>query len=144
MRLLGIVQGKGYQAVSYVSSRAFVWRNVEIGENCFIFEDNTLQPFAKIGRNVILWSGNHIGHHSIIKDNCFISSHVVISGFCEVGENCYLGVNSTVANNVKVANDCFIDAGTVILKDTEQGKIYRGNPAEAAKVGSLRFFRVRE
>ena len=79
-RLMGEAKAKGYRLASFVSPRAFVWRNVEIGEHCFIFEDNTLQPFVRVGNNVVLWSGNHIGHHSIIRDNCFISSHVVISG----------------------------------------------------------------
>ncbi len=143
-RLYKEVKDKGYRMASYISSKAFVWRNVEIGENCFIFEHNTIQPFVRLGNNITLWSGNHIGHNSVIKDNCFIASHVVISGFCEIGENSFLGVNATVANNVRVAKDCFIDAGTIILKDTEEGRIYRGNPAEAAKVGSLRFFKIRD
>ena len=78
-RLCRQAKAKGYQLASYVSSRAFVWPNVEIGEHCFIFEDNTVQPFVKLGDNVVLWSGNHIGHHSMIEDNCFISSHVVVS-----------------------------------------------------------------
>ncbi len=143
-RLYNMVKDKGYKIASYVSSKAFVWRDVKIGENCFIFENNTVQPFVRVGNNVILWSGNHIGHHSTIKDNCFLSSHVVVSGFTEIGENCYLGVNSTIAHNLKIAKNCFIDAGTVILKNTEEGKIYRGNPAEASRVGSLRFFKIKE
>ena len=76
---------------SYVSPRAFVWRNVKLGEHCFIFENNVLQPFVNIGDNVVLWSGNHIGHHSKIGDHCFVSSHVVVSGFCDIGANCFLG-----------------------------------------------------
>ena len=52
------------------------------GDNCFILEDNTVQPFVTIGNNVTLWSGNHIGHDSVIEDDCFISSHVVVSGTC--------------------------------------------------------------
>ena len=135
---------KGYQVVSYVSSRAFVWKNVEIGENCFIFEDNTIQPFVKIGNNVIFWSGNHIGHHSVIKDNCFISSHVVISGFCEVGENCFFGVNCTLGNNLKIAKDCVIGAGALILKDTEEGKSYRGlkSKGEILSAGEKKYFKL--
>ena len=82
-RLFMQAKQKGYTPASYISSRAFTWQNCRIGEHCFIFEDNTVQPFVRIGSNVVLWSGNHIGHHSTIGDNCFISSHVVISGFCE-------------------------------------------------------------
>jgi len=143
-RLYRTVKEKRYTCASYISSRAFVWRNVEIGENCFIFEDNTVQPFVKIGNNVVLWSGNHIGHNTVIRDNCFIASHVVISGFCDIGENCFLGVNSTVINNITVARDCFIGAGALIQKDTEEGKVYQTVGTEASKVGSLRLFRIKE
>lgn len=112
-------KAKGYSLASYVSSRAFVWRNVELGEHCFIFEDNTVQPFVKVGNNVVMWSGNHIGHHSSIGDNCFVSSHVVISGFVKIGENCFMGVNSTVANNVTIGSNCLIGAGALIVGDVE-------------------------
>lgn len=143
-RLYLEVKKKGYSCASYVSSRAFVWRNVTIGENCFVFEDNTIQPFVQIGNNVVLWSGNHIGHNSVIKDNCFIASHVVISGFCEIGENSFLGVNSSVINNIVVARDCFIGAGALIQKDTEEGKVYQAAGTEPSRVGSLRLFRIKE
>jgi sugar O-acyltransferase (sialic acid O-acetyltransferase NeuD family) len=143
-RLYADVKAMGYRPAGYISSRAFVWKNAEIGEHCFIFEDNTVQPFVKIGNNVVLWSGNHIGHHSIIHDNCFISSHVVISGFCEVGENSFLGVNSTLANNVSIAKDNWIAPGVVLSKGTEPGALYKALAPELAGVSATRFFKVRE
>lgn len=108
---------KGYSPASYVSSKAFVWRNCEIDEHCFVFENNVVQPFVKIGRNVVLWSGNHIGHHGIIHDHVFISSHVVISGNCEIGAYTFVGVNSTIADGIKVGQNCLIGAGSLILAD---------------------------
>lgn len=114
-RLYQAAKAKGYRPASYVSPHAFVWRNVEVGEHCFIFEHNVIQPFVKIGCNVVLWSGNHIGHHSSVGDHCFISSHVVISGFVEVGQSCFLGVNSAVANNTRIGHRCTIGAGALIL-----------------------------
>jgi len=130
-RLYQEAKRKGYQFASYISSKAFVWRNVEIGENCFIMENNVLQYAVRVGNNVVLWSGNHIGHQSVIHDNVFISSHVVVSGYCEVGENCFLGVNSCIANNIKVAKDSVIGMGAVIHRDTEERKVYVGNPAKS-------------
>lgn len=132
-RLFHATKQKGYTCLSYISSKAFVWRNVEIGENCFIFENNVVQYAVKIGNNVVLWSGNHIGHQTVIRDNVFISSHVVVSGYCEVGENCFIGVNSSVANNVKIAKDCLIGMGAVIHKDTMERKVYVGNPGKPVK-----------
>lgn len=138
-RLFNEARDKGYKAASYVSSRAFIWPNVELGEHCFIFEDNTVQPFVKVGSNVVLWSGNHIGHHSVIKDNCFVSSHVVVSGFCTVGANCFLGVNATFANNLEVGDDCLIGAGALIARDVPENTLVKGNLANAAPGVRARF-----
>lgn len=129
-RLYHETRRKGYELVSYISSRAFVWRNVEIGENCFIMENNVLQYAVRIGNNVVLWSGNHVGHQTVIHDNVFVSSHVVISGYCEIGENCFLGVNSCLADKIKIGEDCFIGMGAVVNKSTAPGKVYVGNPAK--------------
>lgn len=141
-RLFAATKAKGYQCLSYVSSRAFVWHNVEIGENCFIFENNVVQYAVKLGNNIVLWSGNHIGHQTIIHDNVFISSHVVVSGYCEVGANCFLGVNSSIANNIKIAEDCLVGMAAVIHKDTEPGKVYVGNPAKPLPKSSYVAFGV--
>jgi sugar O-acyltransferase (sialic acid O-acetyltransferase NeuD family) len=121
-RLYQFAKSKGYQPASYISPHAFVWRNCKIGEHCFIFENNVVQPFVTIGNNVVLWSGNHIGHHSTIDDDCFISSHVVVSGFCRVGKACFMGVNSTVSNNTNIGNNCIVGAAALILSDVEDNQ----------------------
>lgn len=141
-RLAAEAKQKGFALASYISSRAFVWRNVSVGEHCFIFEDNTIQPFVKLGNNVVLWSGNHIGHHSTIKDNCFISSHVVISGFVEVGENCFLGVNSTIVNDVKIGKDCWLGPAVTIVKDTAEATFFKPNKNDTSSVSTLERFKV--
>lgn len=141
-RLFQAMKDKGYRAASYISSRAFVWPNVEIGEHCFVFEHNTLQPFVRIGTNVVVWSGNHIGHHSTIEDNCFLASHVVVSGFCTVGRNTFIGVNATLANNVTIAPDNWIGMGALIGHDTEPDQLFKGVDTQPARVPASRFFKV--
>ncbi len=125
-RLYQTMKAWGYAPASYVSSRAFVWRNVVLGEHCFVFEDNTVQPFVTIGSNAVLWSGNHIGHHSRIDDNCFISSHVVVSGFCSIGQNCFLGVNATIGNNLTIGDDCLIGSNALIARDVPEDTLVKG------------------
>lgn len=139
MKMYNLTKEKGYKFASYVSSKAFVWHNVEIGENCFILEDNTLQPFTKVGNNVVMWSGNHLGHRSEIKDNCFITSHVVICGCSIIEENCFLGVNSTIADYVTIKKDNFIAMGAVVNKKTKENSVYIGNPAKRAEISALEY-----
>lgn len=122
---------RGYRCASYVSSRAFVWRTAEVGENTFIFEGNVIQPFVRIGDNCVLWSGNHVGHRTVVRDNVFVASHAVISGYCEIGENSFIGVNATFNDRVKVAHDNVIGSGALVTRDTEPGRVYVGSPARA-------------
>jgi sugar O-acyltransferase (sialic acid O-acetyltransferase NeuD family) len=116
-------RAKGYRIASYISSRCTYLATEPPGPNAFILEDNTVQPFVKIGGNVTLWSGNHIGHHSIIESNNFISSHVVISGHCRIAEHCFLGVNSTLAHGVRLAEGTLVGAGAVVTKDTNADEV---------------------
>lgn len=133
---------KGYTLANYISTRSFVWRNVTLGDNVFIFEDNTVQPFVKIGSNVVLWSGNHIGHHSVLGNHLFISSHVVISGFCTVGDYTFMGVNSTVGNNINIGKDCLIGSGCLIVKDTGDGKLFKGTPSKPDELSVYKKFDI--
>jgi sugar O-acyltransferase (sialic acid O-acetyltransferase NeuD family) len=141
-RLYEAARAKGYRPASYVSSRAFVWRNVSLGEHCFVFEDNTLQPFVRLGNNVVLWSGNHVGHHSVIDDNCFIASQVVISGFCTIGRNTFMGVNATLGNNVTVGEDNWIGPGVLLTRNTAANALYKAEEPPPARVGARRFFKI--
>jgi acetyltransferase-like isoleucine patch superfamily enzyme len=95
-----------------------------VGDNCFILEDNTIQPFVKIGNNVTLWSGNHIGHDSIIEDHCFLASHIVVSGNVRIGPYCFIGVNATLRNSITIAPKTLIGAGAVIMEDTIENGVY--------------------
>jgi len=136
-RLYNEVKKKGFRVVSYISSKAFVWDNVEIGENCFIFEYNVLQYRVKIGNNVVLWSGNQICHGTRVQDNCFIASNTAISGECVIGENSFLGVNCCLSDHITIAKDNLIGAGAVVVDDTEEAGIYVGNPAKRMEKHSL-------
>jgi sugar O-acyltransferase (sialic acid O-acetyltransferase NeuD family) len=115
---------RGYKLISYVSSRAMRSAETEIGDNCFIFEANVVQPFVRIGNDVVLWSGNHIGHDSTIDDHCFVASHAVISGNVTIGHSCFVGVNATVRDGVTIAPECVIGAGALIMRDTKLGGVY--------------------
>lgn len=143
-RLAQEAKAQGFGLASYVSSRAFVWRNVELGEHCFVFEDNTIQPFVKVGSNVVMWSGNHIGHHTTIGDNVFIASHAVISGSVHVGDNSFVGVNTTVVNDIAVGQDNWLGPHVVITRETEPNSFWRPARSDRREQTTLELFGVEE
>lgn len=128
------IKDKGYHLISYISSKATVWPEAQIGDNCFILEDNTLQPFTPIGNNVVLWSGNHIGHHGRIHDHVLFTSHVVLSGHCTVEPFCFFGVNATIRDGLKIAEGSLIAMAASIIADTEPWGVYKGSPAKKGQV----------
>ncbi|MBL9162911.1 MAG: acetyltransferase [Planctomycetaceae bacterium] len=130
------LKGRGYELISYVSSRATTFPERQIGDNCFILEDNTIQPFATIGDNVVIWSGNHIGHHSVVESHAFITSHVVISGHCRIGAYSFLGVNATLKDQISLAEGTLIGMGANITKDTEPWSLYKADATRASKISS--------
>lgn len=141
-RLCNEMSNHGYHLVSYVSPNAYVADSAVIGKNCFIFENNVIQSFVKIGDDVILWSGNHIGHHTVIEDHVFIASHVVISGHCFIGHHAFLGVNATLGNNITIGQENWIGPSCLIMKNTEAGQMYRVDPSKPSPISAYRFFKI--
>ena len=114
----------GYTFATYISSKAVIWDDLKVGENCFITENNAINPFVEIGDNCTIWNSNHIGHHTKIKNHVFITSQVVICGRCVIGNNCFFGVNSSLRDETVVEDYTLIGMGSTIVKDTEKGDIW--------------------
>lgn len=131
-------RAKGYRIASYLSSRATVFPEFELRENCFILEDNTIQPFASVGANVTLWSGNHIGHHAVIEDDVFLASHVVISGGVRIKQGSFVGVNVTIRDHVTIGKRCVLGAGALVLEDQPDFSVIAPRGTERSPVPSTR------
>lgn len=118
------VKAKGFELPNYISSKCSFLTQEPIGDNNLILEDNTIQPFVKIGSNNVFWSGNHIGHDTVIHNHIMITSHVVVSGYCEIKDNCFLGVNATIHNEVILEKETLVAAAAIIAKQTIEKGVY--------------------
>lgn len=123
-------KAQGYDFVSYVSSRASVWPDLNVGENCLIYEHAIIQPFASIGNNVIVRSSAHISHHCQIADHVFIAAGVTLGGNVKVGAQAFIGLAAVLRDGLAIAERSFVGAGAVVLGDTEPDGVYVGNPAK--------------
>ncbi|MCC6356417.1 MAG: acetyltransferase [Verrucomicrobiae bacterium] len=122
-------KAKGYALATYVSSRATTWPGLLIGDNCVIHEGCIIQPFAEIGSNVTIGSGAVIGHHTIIKDHCFISGGATVSGNVTVESYCFIGAGATIRDKITIARGCVIGAGALVMEDTREKGVYKGQAA---------------
>lgn len=131
-------KSKGYDLPSFIHPTNTIALNSVIGESCLVFENNTIQPFVKIGDNVIVWSCNTIGHHSVVEDHCFISSNTLFGGYATIGKRSLLGGCCNISSGHSVGKDCFIGANALVDEDADDGGVYRGQKSERRKIPSSR------
>ncbi|TAL71961.1 MAG: acetyltransferase [Bacteroidetes bacterium] len=137
-------KNKGYQFISYINSKAYSIEDLEVGENCFIMENQSINLDVKIGNNVVMWSCNHIGDCSVIEDHVWISSHVSVAGNVTIKEYSFIGVNVSISNNIIISPKTFIGAGAVIAQNTIEGGVYVQPDAKCIFQDSAMFMKVLE
>lgn len=133
---------KGYKLVSYVSSKITSWGDTKIGDNCFILENQVIQPFVTFSNNVFIWSGNHFGHDVFIDEHCWLSSHIVCSGGVVIEPYTFVGINVSIRDNVRIKRENIIGAGAVILRDTNEKEVYITKNTEPYRLNSEQFERM--
>ncbi|ABD42805.1 transferase hexapeptide repeat [Methanospirillum hungatei JF-1] len=129
---------KGYQLISYIGSKVNYWPDLKIGENCFIHENPTIQPFVEIGNNVIINGSSYIAHDSFIKDHCYIAGSACIGGMVTIEPYCFVGMNTTIKDHVIIRKMGIIGQGSVVNSDTDEKGVYSGNPAKKIYHNSLK------
>jgi sugar O-acyltransferase (sialic acid O-acetyltransferase NeuD family) len=137
-----VAKDLGYELISYMSSRASNFGGVEIGDNCLVLEFAVVQPCAKVGNNVFIWSGNHIGHHARVEDHCYIAGNGVISGNTVVEPYCFVGVSATLGHEITVGRESFIGAGSLITKDVAPKSVYITPDTQKFRLDSPAFLRL--
>ena len=131
---------RGYAFISYVSSKVATHDRLQVGENCFILENNSINFDVQIGNNVVAWSGSQIGDESVIGDHVWLSSHVVICGGVTVGERSFLGANCTVTDGIRIADRTYIGAATLVSKSTKEGAVHITEGSKPVGIDSRQFF----
>ena len=135
-------KAKGYTLISYVSSKASNIGKVEIGDNCMVLENAVIQPCSRVGSNVFIWSGNHIGHHATVGNHCYFSGQCIVGGSSVIEPYCYLGVNATIGHEVTIGRESFIGAGTLLTKSAPPHSVYIEPDTAKFRLDSEHFLRL--
>lgn len=133
---------KKYKLISYISSKSGIEGEIQTGDNCFILENQVIQPYSKIGNNVFIWGGVLVGHHSIIGDHSWLTSESSIGGNAVIGPYCFLGMNSTISHMVTVGSQSFIGANTLVTKNTKEKAVYIAKGTEPYPLNSDQFLKI--
>jgi len=124
MKIFDEAKGKGYTLASYISSKAIVWEDLVIGENCMICDGANIRPFTTIGKNTFIMPNAVVGHDAIVGEHCYLAIAAVMLASSKVQDRCVIGANCTILNGVTVARECVISAGAVIAANTKEKGVY--------------------
>jgi sugar O-acyltransferase (sialic acid O-acetyltransferase NeuD family) len=89
-----------------------------ISLDCVIGDFNLFNGFVSLGHDVTLGSYN------------VLNPSVRISGDCNIGDENFFGVQSVVLQGNKIGTKTRIGANSVIMRKTQDGQLYIGNPAK--------------
>ena len=113
----------GYELTSFISPKSNIAKDFKHGQNCFVLENQTIQPGVVFGDNVMVWSSNHIGHGTRVESHAYISSQVVISGHAQIGMRCFIGVNASIRDFIAIGSDSLLGMGSVLTRDVPSGTV---------------------
>ena len=130
-------RARGYKFASFIHPNSHIYSE-SIGENCFILENNVIQPFASIGDNAIIWSGNHIGHHVTIGNHCFVASQVGIAGDTKIGEQCHIAGQVGITHGLTIGDRCVMLNAAFVYKNLPNDTVIVGRPGEVQRFPSSR------
>jgi sugar O-acyltransferase (sialic acid O-acetyltransferase NeuD family) len=116
-------KAKGYHFISYINSHFYRAEDLDIGENCFILDNQSISLDVKIGNNVVMWSSNHIGDLSVIGDHCWLASHVTVAAEVRAEPYCFLGIGATVGNKLTLGQRTFVGANALVVSDTAENSV---------------------
>jgi UDP-3-O-[3-hydroxymyristoyl] glucosamine N-acyltransferase len=115
---LEAVHAKGYAVASYLSSKAAHWPGLVLEDNCFVLEHVTIQPFARLGRDVVLMNGCQVGHHAVIGDHAQLGAEALIGAGVEVGACSVIGPRAMLLERIRLGRGSVIGPGCLRRTDT--------------------------
>lgn len=101
-----------------------------IGKGNLIFLGCRLSCDVEIGDFNLFNGAVSLGHDVKMGSFNVLGPSTRISGDCMVGDLNFFGVNATVLQGLKIGDNTRIGAGSIVMRSTNSGFLYMGNPAK--------------
>ena len=138
-----------------IFGNSVICEGAELGNGCtldyfsYIGSYSSLGNFVNVKYGGRIYSRVRIGNYNSISgfvaNDCIVGEYSIIQGslihaFKDVNfgtpepapiidDYVFIGMNATVIGGIKIAKGCYIGSSSVVLNDTNEGKLYVGNPA---------------
>jgi acetyltransferase-like isoleucine patch superfamily enzyme len=106
MELMAAVLERGFKLEPFISPRAMLAGNVQIGANAFVGDGAIVGHGSRIDYNSVLLPGVQVGNSVHIRSSCWLESGVIVGDGAQIGAHCTLRMGALVAPKVKIGRNC--------------------------------------
>lgn len=132
----------GYHMTNYVSARARVEPEVQMGENNIIFGQAHLGFGGTLGSNNVIRQQVYLGHNFNVGNCNILKSGVRIGGYSHITDYCFVGLGAVVKEEIRMERGSLIGAGSVIIRNVEPYSVNVGNPGRIIKYNDPEDFNI--
>lgn len=120
---------------SLIHPSAVVSSSAKIGVNVFINANSTIAVNSVVSNSSLINRDVSIGHDVVIGEYCIIAPGVTITGAASVKDYVFIGAGAVVINGVGVGMGATIAAGSLVVRNVQDARFVRGNPARGRNHG---------
>lgn len=123
----------GFKTVNAIHNAAVIDPEATLGVGIVLNPSCVVNTFAKVGDNVVAYSGSTIEHEDIIDNNVYLGPGVNMASGVQVGEDTFLGAGTKVIPDIAIGKNVTVGAGSVVVEDIPDNSIAVGAPARVIK-----------
>jgi UDP-perosamine 4-acetyltransferase len=125
-----LLHAKGVAILGCTHSSTILGSDCQVDSTAQVLPGCVINNSARIGANVVLYTGSIIEHDCVIDEHAYLSPGVTLCGGVSIGARSFLGARATVLPGVRVGSDVVIAAGAVVTRDVVDGATVMGVPAK--------------
>lgn len=121
---------KGYTLINYISPKAIIETEIEMGDNNIIMANSTVGYGGKMGSGNVIRQNVYLGHEFVMHNHSIISCGCNLGGRATIEDMVFIGIGVSAKGYITYGKESLIGVGSVVVKDIEPYSINYGNPAK--------------
>lgn len=116
----------GFSFTQVVHPNTIIANNVSFKEGVQVMAGAIIQPFCKVGNNVLINTGVSLDHDCEILDHVHIAPGAVLSGTVCIEAGAFVGLGAKIIKGAVIGEGARIAAGAIVTKDVPEKTIVKG------------------